>query len=247
MNSGCDAAPRSPAACAPIVGEQVLDEQRDVARALAQRRQHDLHDREPEVEVRAERAAVDLGAQVAVGRRDDAHVAAGSCRVRRRGGSRATRARAGAWAGARAAARRSRRGTACRPSASSNAPIRRSVAPVNAPSSWPNSSDSSRFAGIAPQSTTTNGPFARALAVVDRLGGALLAGAGLALEQHGRVARRDLLEQREHRAHHRARADERAERRAVGRRELGLAVVDVEAELGVAERERVPPGDRSRR
>ena len=50
------------------------------------------------------------------------------------------------------------------PDASSNAPMRRSVAPVNEPFSWPNSSLSSRFDGIALQSTTTNGAAARALA-----------------------------------------------------------------------------------
>ena len=105
---------RSSPAIAPIRREQVLDEQRHVAGALAQRRQRELDDREPVVEVGAERAAVDLGAQIAVGRRDDAQVARASSRGRRRAGSRATRARAAASAGARAAARRSRRGTACR-------------------------------------------------------------------------------------------------------------------------------------
>ena len=48
------------------------------------------------------------------------------------------------------------------PDASSNAPTRRDTAPVNEPFSWPNSSLSSRFGGIAPQSTTTNGPSRRA-------------------------------------------------------------------------------------
>jgi hypothetical protein len=48
--------------------------------------------------------------------------------------------------------------------AASNAPARVATAPVNAPFSCPNSSLSSRSAGIAPQSTTTNGPAARALA-----------------------------------------------------------------------------------
>ena len=47
------------------------------------------------------------------------------------------------------------------PDASSNAPTRRATAPVNEPFSCPNSSDSSRFGGIAPQSTTRNGPDAR--------------------------------------------------------------------------------------
>ena len=47
------------------------------------------------------------------------------------------------------------------PFASSNLPMRRATAPVNAPFSWPNSSDSSRFSGIAAQLTEMNGPLAR--------------------------------------------------------------------------------------
>ena len=43
------------------------------------------------------------------------------------------------------------------PSAASNLPIRRATAPENAPFSWPNSSDSSRFSGIAAQFSATNG------------------------------------------------------------------------------------------
>ena len=35
------------------------------------------------------------------------------------------------------------------------------TAPVNAPRTWPNSSDSSRFSGMAPQLMVTNGPLAR--------------------------------------------------------------------------------------
>ena len=47
------------------------------------------------------------------------------------------------------------------PSAASNLPIRRASAPEKAPFSWPNSSDSSRFSGIAAQFSATNGPPAR--------------------------------------------------------------------------------------
>jgi hypothetical protein len=47
------------------------------------------------------------------------------------------------------------------PVASSNLPIRRAMAPVNAPFSWPNSSDSSRCSGIAAQLTEMKGRFAR--------------------------------------------------------------------------------------
>ena len=48
------------------------------------------------------------------------------------------------------------------PLASSNLPIRRATAPVNAPFSWPNSSDSKRCSGIAAQLIETNGRLARA-------------------------------------------------------------------------------------
>ena len=47
------------------------------------------------------------------------------------------------------------------PCASSKAPLRFETAPVNAPRTWPNSSLSMRFSGMAPQSTGTNGPAAR--------------------------------------------------------------------------------------
>ena len=43
------------------------------------------------------------------------------------------------------------------PEASTNLPMWRSVAPVNAPFSWPNRIDSTRLSGIAPQLTATNG------------------------------------------------------------------------------------------
>jgi hypothetical protein len=46
------------------------------------------------------------------------------------------------------------------PEASTNLPVCFSVAPVNAPFSWPNSVDSTRFSGMAPQLTAMKG-FAR--------------------------------------------------------------------------------------
>ncbi len=49
-------------------------------------------------------------------------------------------------------------------SASSKRPIRRSVAPVNAPRSWPNISDSTSSRGMAAEFTATNGPAALLLA-----------------------------------------------------------------------------------
>ena len=49
------------------------------------------------------------------------------------------------------------------PCASSMRPMRRSCAPVKAPRSWPNSSDSRSVAGNAAQFTVTSGPRARGL------------------------------------------------------------------------------------
>ena len=64
------------------------------------------------------------------------------------------------------------------------------VAPVNAPRRWPKSSLSSSVSGSAAQLTATNGPSARALGAVDAARDQLLAGAGLALDQHRRSATR---------------------------------------------------------
>ena len=75
-------------------------------------------------------------------------------------------------------------------SACSNLPTCFSVAPVNDPFSWPNSSDSISSSGIAAQFTCTNrSPAAQAVAV-DRARDQLLADAALALDQHRRVGRR---------------------------------------------------------
>ncbi len=49
------------------------------------------------------------------------------------------------------------------PSASTNLPACFSVAPVKAPFSWPNKIDSTRFSGMAPQLTATNGLALRSL------------------------------------------------------------------------------------
>ena len=73
-------------------------------------------------------------------------------------------------------------------SAISKRPAFFSVAPVNAPFSWPNSSLSISVSVSAAQLTATHGPFARRRRAVDRARDHLLAGAGLAAEQHGRVA-----------------------------------------------------------
>ena len=58
----------------PISLEERVGQLEDVVEPLAQRRQRDLEDAEPVVEVLAELAALHRGVQVAVGRGDDADV-----------------------------------------------------------------------------------------------------------------------------------------------------------------------------
>ena len=87
------------------------------------------------------------------------------------------------------------------PVASSNLPMRRATAPVNEPFSWPNSSDSSRFSGIAAQLTQMNGFLARLRAGVDVARQHLLAGAGFAGDQHRGVGGGDLLRELDHLRH----------------------------------------------
>src|SRR6185369_13749332 len=56
------------------LAREVLDQGADVLRALAQRRDVDARHREPEIEIGPEGPLIGLGAQVAVGRGDDADV-----------------------------------------------------------------------------------------------------------------------------------------------------------------------------
>src|SRR3989344_2680800 len=69
------------------------------------------------------------------------------------------------------------------PSAAWNSPLWLLTASVKAPLTWPNSSDSSRASGMAPQLTATKGWRARAGAM-DGLGQQLLARAAIAQQQH---------------------------------------------------------------
>ena len=84
------------------------------------------------------------------------------------------------------------------PSACSKRPMRCLSAPVNAPFSWPKSSDSSRFSCSAAQFTLTKLRAVAQRVVVDRAGDELLAGARFAADEHRRVALRDLLDDVEH-------------------------------------------------
>ena len=117
-------------------------------------------------------------------------------------------------------------------SASSKQPARRSVAPVKAPFSWPKISLSSSVSGIAAQLIATNGCGRARAQLVDRLRDQLLAGAGLAEDQHRGRRRRGLLEHLIERAHRRAVADDPAEAAAIvqlpaQRLVLALLLVDL--------------------
>ena len=162
----------------------MVDEQPEVPGALAKRRELQDRDREPVEEVFAEPAGGDLLGQRAVRRGDDAHVD-----LDRLGGADADdlaflehaqqlhlrgagqlaelveeeRAAVGGLEVALALA---------------------AFAPVNAPFSWPKSSDSTSSAGIAPQFTAMKVPLAPRARAVDGAREQLLAGAGLALDEH---------------------------------------------------------------
>ena len=91
-------------------------------------------------------------------------------------------------------------------------PCWRATAPVNAPFSWPNSSLSSSVSGRAAQLTVMNGRFCAGAVVVDRPGHQLLAGAGLARDQHRGLGGGDHLDRVVDLAHHLGDADDAAER-----------------------------------
>ncbi len=115
-------------------------------------------------------------------------------------------------------------------------PLRAAVAPVNAPRSWPKSSDSTRLAGTAVQSNTTNGPFARGLLSWSASASDLLAGARLTLDDHGDVALSETRAERIEPLHRVALADQPGER-ALPRCVAGSAGgrrIDVDLEHRVA-------------
>ena len=101
------------------------------------------------------------------------------------------------------------------------------TAPVNAPFSKPNSSDSSSVSGMAAQLIATNGS---PRAIAQRVNGArqdFLAGAALALQQRRRVGRRHLLDGSADLEHRVARRDDAVERRR-GERFRELPILGLE-------------------
>ena len=162
---------------------KVLGKRPDVAGTVAQGRNHDRKHRQPVVEILAERLRLDHRRQIAMRGGDDADVDAHGpltadadqfailddaeqpdLRRRRR-------------------ARRPRRERGCRRRPARTSLCAASMAPVNAPCSWPNSSESISSGAIAPQFTRRNGPRAERRVLVDGARDDLLAGAGLAEEQ----------------------------------------------------------------
>ena len=155
----------------------MLDEQRDVLLALAQRRQVDVDDVEAVVQVLAEPAALDLVVEVAVRRGDDADVDLDRQRCE------PTRSNSRSW--------RTRSSFACIAErhladlveedravvGHLEAALALVIAPVNAPFSWPNSSLSSSVSGSAAQLTFDERARVALAGLVERLGDELLAGA----------------------------------------------------------------------
>ena len=87
-------------------------------------------------------------------------------------------------------------------------PVRGLSAPVNAPRTCPNSSDSASASGIAAMLTTTNGAGPAMARAVDHPRDDLLAGAGLAADEHARLGARDLIHALEDLLHRRVLADD---------------------------------------
>ena len=122
--------------------------------------------------------------------------------------SRAPAGRAAAWpAGRRSSSPISSRKIEPR-WASANLPLFVPVASVNAPLTWPKSSDSSSVSGMAAQLTLMNGMLALRAAMVHGASHQFLAGAGFAGDQHRAAGRRHQLDAPNHIGDGRAVADD---------------------------------------
>ena len=163
---------------------------------------------QPVVEILAEPALGDHLPQIAVGRGDHPHVDRLRPSPSRAARTRVPAARAAAWPAAPAHGRRSRRGRSCRRRPARSGPSCWRSAPVNAPLTWPNSSVSSSVSGIAAQLTLMSGRSRSALRGVDGARDQLLAGAGLAGDQHRALGLRDQARGPNHLLHQAAAADD---------------------------------------
>ena len=179
----------------------MVQEQRQVTGAIAQRRDVEADAVEAVEQVLAKKALRDAPSQIAVGPRHEPDVDLhGGCVPR----------------GSTAPSCRTRKSLACAasgisaissrkivpPCAAWKRPSRFLTAPVKAPFSWPKSSASSRASGKAAQLTATKGPPLRALFGVNPTRDELLAGSGLARHEDGSVAvshGREAIEETNHR------------------------------------------------
>ena len=192
---------------------------RDVLEAVPQRPAARSGTRRAVPEVLAEAALGDHRAQVAVGGGDDPDVdALRLLAADALEGAVLEDAQQAHLRGQRAA-RRSRRETGCRRRRARTSPAARCVAPVKLPRSWPKSSESTSSVGMAPQLTRRKGPGRPPRAVVDRTRHDLLAGAGLAEDQHRHVGLADLRDALHHLAQPRLGADDQLG--AIGLAETG--------------------------
>ena len=223
----------------PEIAEDAVDEERQIGGALAQRGQPDLDDREPVEQIGAEALRVDLGAEIAIGRGDDADVdrqvvvaadttdLAALERAQELGLEREAEL-ADLVEQDGATVRGLKHADAALVCAGERAPlvteqlgleeIRRHGTAID---------DEERLLG------------ARA-AAVHRLGRDLLPGAGLAFEQHGGIGRRDAGELRHRSARGGSDAEHAAESIGGGERDLGVIGLEAERQARGADRDRGP-------
>ena len=184
---------------------EFVDQRRDILAAIAQRRHRDDERAETEVQIFAERARCDRGSKIAVGRGHDARVDLD----RAFGANPADLALLQRSQELRLHGRRNfadfveeERAVACHLEQARLV----AVAPVNAPRTWPKSSDSSSVSVSAAQLMRhERAAGARAL-IVDHPDDELLAGAALAVDQDRRIDRRHARRELEHLLHRRAAA-----------------------------------------
>ena len=174
----------------------MVEQDRDVLAPLAQRRQVDLDRVEPEQQVLAEAPLVgQLLGRAGWSRRRPGRRSAPAC-WRRPGRparcSSAVSSLGWRWSGRLPISSRNR----VLWSAALSRPMRSPAAPVKAPLTWPNSSDSNRVSAVAPRSTETIGWLAAPRQAVDFARDDFLAGAVLAEDQDVGVGRRGALDQR---------------------------------------------------
>ena len=235
---------RSPRTALPsvsrVAAEEVVDEQRDVLAALAERRDRDPHDVEAVEEVLAEAAGGDLGRRGRGWSRRSRARRPGAASLADAAGPPPPGARGGASPAARAAARRSRRGRACRRRPRAKRPRRARSAPVKAPRGVAEELALEQGLGDRRAVDRDEGLVAPRRLRVDGARDHLLAGAALAEQQHRGLELRRALDDLEHLRSCPARPPRSAARRtarSTSRWSSAVAAPQPLALPGLAERE----------